>query len=111
MKATYSKLQDGSWGIRIVGDGAPGVKVGQTVTVHKRNGDSSTETIDRVLWTSANVALCSIQSSRIAPSSPYGICADCGETCGRRYRRCLECAHDGRSYYDRCGRFVLGSDD
>lgn len=47
MKATYTKLKDETWGVRVTGKE---VKSGDIVSVTKRNGDSNNEVIDRVLW-------------------------------------------------------------
>lgn len=45
--ATYTKLKDGTWGVR-----APaGVVAGDRLTITKRDGSSKVETVERVLWT------------------------------------------------------------
>lgn len=58
LSATYTKLRDGSWGVRVEGKTA----VGQTVTVMKKSGETKQETISRVLWTGEGIALCAIVS-------------------------------------------------
>ncbi len=45
--ATYTKLKDGAWGVRVAGLAV----VGQVVLVSKRDGSSETETVAAVLWT------------------------------------------------------------
>lgn len=58
--ATYTKLRDGSWGVKVRGKAT----VGQTVTVTKRDGQKKTETITQVLWTGDGVSLCAISAAR-----------------------------------------------
>lgn len=60
MKATYAKLRDGSWGVRVTG-GVPAA--GTALTVRKKSGETKSETIARVLWTGDGVALCAIEPS------------------------------------------------
>ena len=67
--ATYTKLRDGSWGIRIAGVVAP--TVGATVTVAKRSGETKREIVGRVVWQGADAVLCTIASSTPAPRT-YG---------------------------------------
>lgn len=45
--ATYTKLKDGTWGVRVNGT----VAAGERITVSKRDGSSKTETVAKVLWT------------------------------------------------------------
>jgi hypothetical protein len=47
MKATYTKLRDGTWGIKTVG-GCPAK--GATVAVAKKDGSSKSEVVASVLW-------------------------------------------------------------
>lgn len=74
---TYSKLHDGSWGVRVQGV----AKNGDVVVVQKRNGQSTRETVDRVIWAGSGVSLCSLVRSQ-PQGSTYR---------GRRGRRCPEC--------------------
>lgn len=115
--ATYTKLKDGSWGVRAQGK----VTVGASVTVTKKDGSTKVETVKAVLWTGPDsktqqtISLCAITQRENAHQP--GTCSECGERCNPRYRRCLNCvdggggAHGGMSYYDRNGNFVLGDDD
>lgn len=66
MTATYTKLRDGSWGVRAAGK----VVAGQTITVAKRDGSTKTETVDRVLWSGDGVTLASI--AKRSPQQGYG---------------------------------------
>lgn len=43
--ATYTKLRDGSWGIRVAGTATPG----QSVTVTKKSGETKTEVVGKVM--------------------------------------------------------------
>jgi hypothetical protein len=54
MATTYTKLRDGSWGVRIEG---PAPAAGQTVVVTKKSGESKAEKIGKVLWTSPGSGL------------------------------------------------------
>ncbi len=81
MSATYTKLKDGSWGIR----STSAVQAGDQVTVTKKSGESKTETVGRVLWTGNGVWLCTVQQTSNGRASG-----------GRRYgggetKRCWEC--------------------
>lgn len=114
--ATYTKLKDGTWGVRVEGT----AKTGQSVRVTKKSGESKTETIAKVLWFGNGISLCSVVADQHHNSNGArraGVCVSCGEQCNPKYRRCLECvdggsrAHGGMSYYDRNGNFVLGDDD
>jgi hypothetical protein len=55
--ASYAKLQDDSWGVRVPG----AATVGATVTVVTKSGDSRQETIVAVLSTDERGSLCSIK--------------------------------------------------
>jgi hypothetical protein len=60
--ATYTKLRDGSWGIRAT----EAVTAGQSVTVTKKSGESKTELVRNVLWSGNGVWLCAIETARPA---------------------------------------------
>lgn len=44
--ATFTKLKDGSWGLRVTGS----AKAGDSVTVTKKDGSKSTKKISRIVW-------------------------------------------------------------
>lgn len=68
MTTTYTKLRDGSWGVR-----APsGTKAGDLITVTKRDGSTKPERVERVLWQGDGIALCSIAPSAPSSSSSGG---------------------------------------
>lgn len=60
--STYTKLNNGSWGVRVDGR----AEAGQVVSVRTKAGDTKRETVERVLWTGADkqtgrtVSLCAI---------------------------------------------------
>lgn len=60
MKATYTKLRTGDWGLRIegarVGEGTP-------VVVVKRSGERKSERVGRVVWSGNGVTLATISRS------------------------------------------------
>lgn len=107
MSATYTKLRDGSWGIKVQGS----AKAGQAITVTKRDGGTKTETVEKVVWSGEGVAICSVVETRRASSSssggrrnahsngsrpPAGMieCEECGDYV-KRGTRCWEtgCTH------------------
>lgn len=79
--ATFTKLRDGTWGLRV-----PGIaREGQSIRVKKKGGEVKTETVGRVLWKGDGISLCTIgtQSSQSTPRRrrPGGRyeCDECGE--------------------------------
>lgn len=79
---TYSKLRDGTWGLR----GPVGELVaGATVTVSRRDGTTRTETVGRVLWHDATTALAATGGS----ARTMEPCAECGAR-GRRLTDCQD---------------------
>ena len=78
---TFKKLKNGDWGIRVE-DEAP--EPGASLTVRKRDGSTSTVTVDKVLWrgqeNDKDIALCSIKrdEQRSEGRRSYG------RSCGRR---------------------------
>ena len=118
MTASYIKLKDESWGVRVQGTARPG----QTITVNKKSGESKTETIKSVVWRGNGVTLCSIERSSTgtgaAKPAQRGVCSECGERCNPNYRKCRDCGMEGgsryrggQSYTTSDGRFILGDDD
>lgn len=82
---TFSKLKDGSWGLR-----GPGLKAGATVTVEKKGGQTVRKTVGKILWTGDGVSLATIDESGTPTSAPaarkaFGFrtgryeCDECGE--------------------------------
>jgi hypothetical protein len=58
MQATYTKLNNGEWGIRVTGSRP---KLGETVEVTKRSGEVKEEQVGIVLWSGDDVHLCTVQ--------------------------------------------------
>lgn len=97
-QATYSKLRDGSWGVRVVG---ASVRPGEVVTVEKRSGERKQETVSRVIWSGNGVVLAAIER-QARQSGGYGRYD--GYDAGRGYDDdMVRCRH--------CGKRTLGGDD
>lgn len=68
IKASFTKLKTGQWGVRIVG--GTSVEVGQNVDVAKRDGSTSSVTVERVAWTGQDnatgerITVCEIVAQR-----------------------------------------------
>ena len=67
--ATYTKLRDGSWGVRLDTERSKGDT--DTVTVTKRSGETKTERIT-VLWSGKGISLCKIIKSGGGRRNAYG---------------------------------------
>jgi hypothetical protein len=66
---TYTKLKDGTWGIR-----GEGLIAGKSVTVVKKSGEQRVETVTHIIWTGVD----GTQVASIQPSTP--------KSNGRHYR-------------------------
>jgi len=98
--ATYTKLKDGSWGVR----STRSLAAGSTVVVAKRDGTLKVETVARVVWTGNGVWLCSLCASSASPAPRRQSGARTGCSCGSREdasgvlidspRNCSRCEHD-----------------
>lgn len=55
--ATFAKLKDGTWGIRVAGNVEPGAKI----QVTRRDGSISEAEVVRVVWSGDDVSLCEIK--------------------------------------------------
>lgn len=95
MEATYTKLRDGTWGVK-----APTAAVGETVTVHKKNGEQRQERVTRVLWQGNGMCICAIKQHEA-----YNGPAFRGRA--RRQRVCERCGHTR----DQCDDFDCMCDD
>lgn len=96
---TYTKLRDGSWGLRV--NSGQTVKSGQSVTVTKKSGETKAETVGKVLWTGNGVTLATIaqsnSNSNYSPRSSRGTWSGC--RCGSiedqpRASDCASCRFD-----------------
>jgi len=119
MTNSYTKMRDGSWGIRVASEA---VRPGSSWLVSKRSGETSTEKVDKVVWSGGGVSLCTIRATKSYSAQKSGVCAVCGVRLSpwdvsHGMRRCSNCrdgggnARGGHSYTDRHGNFVLGDDD
>ena len=66
--ATYMKLKDGSWGVKVQGS----IEAGRCVTVTKKSGE---------IWSGDGISTCaidsSIRSTSTARSNGRHVCAEC----------------------------------
>jgi hypothetical protein len=83
-QASWTKLRDGSWGIK-----GAGLTAGSTQRVAKRNGEVSLVTVDRVLWTDGTVAIATVHA-------------------GLRDAQCEECGHGPARYTRRDSSGIVG---
>lgn len=57
--ATFTKLKSGEWGVRVVGT----VRVGDTVTVSRKDGTSEQKVVGVVVWSGNGITLCTLAAS------------------------------------------------
>ena len=99
MKTTYSKLRDGSWGVRGID-----LKEGQSVTVTKRSGETKTETVGKIVWRDASdlcVATIAGKERKSSPGRGYNRQCSCDDECCRPVCRCgSHCVCRGGNVYD-----------
>lgn len=86
--ATFTKLRSGEWGLRVPLAMRPAE--GLAVSVAKKSGATSTETIGRVLWTGNGIALCTIATRHVRHRNARRECAECGEIIRKSNQRCWE---------------------
>jgi hypothetical protein len=92
MDGTYTKLKDGSWGVRVQG----AASAGAVVTVTKKDGSTKQETVSRVLWQGDGLSLCTIRTTE----RKSGGCG-CDESCCRPRCSCdYTCNCRGGYIYD-----------
>lgn len=75
MKATFTKLKNGDWGVRVEGE----VTEGQSIVVTKKDGSTDVKTIQKVLWNKDGISLCSIEQIK---TKYYNGCS-CPQDCCR----------------------------
>jgi len=83
MQATYTKLRNGFWGLRVTGFQVT-PQNGDTVTATRRDGRQKRETIGRVLWCGDGIAICSKQAGDV-PVFDRGAVRDPGEDAADRW--------------------------
>lgn len=97
MKASYTKLKSGAWGVRVLGT----VQQGQSVTVTKKDGGTKEETVKTVIWSGQKegqtITLCAI-ARRQAPRRSG---CECDEDCCAGGCHCdSSCNCRGGNIYD-----------
>jgi hypothetical protein len=95
--ATWARLRDGTWGVRLVGLAA--VAPGTAVTVLTRAGRAQTAVVDRIVWhgTDARGQPVTLARVRDADRSPAASarCVECGRPARTRCARCGAPLHTG----------------
>lgn len=89
-KATFTKLRNGSWGLRVQGT----VTIGATVETTTKAGKVERKTVGKVIWTGNGISLCEIAAEAQQPphhSSARGRCAECDSPCNPRFPLCWDC--------------------
>jgi hypothetical protein len=83
VKASYTKLKSGDWGVRVVGEKPD---VGATITVTKKDGTTKSATVEKVVWSDADgrTHLVAVRpsgngSTTAASRSGRNVCAECGK--------------------------------
>ena len=67
--ASWARLRDGSWGLRIEG---AGLRAGDRVRARRKDGSDSIETIGRIAWTGEGVTVASVVASAKPATRSYG---------------------------------------
>jgi hypothetical protein len=93
MTTTYTKLRDGSWGLRA--DGGTRLTVGAAVTVAKRDGTTKQEVVGKILWSGDGITL-----ATIAPSASDDSSSNAPARKGGNNRGCPECGKNRHLIYD-----------
>ena len=73
--ATFSRLRDGSWGVRVNGAAAKG----DVVLASRRDGRQTCLTVGAVVWSGNGVTLARIDDTRKSEPAPAPVCdfSDC----------------------------------
>ena len=100
MAASFTKLRDGSWGLRFEGKAPPS---GAPALVKKSNGTVETVLVGKVIWSGNGITLTTIGGGRAAPSSRSsgsghkcrnGKAAHDGPCCSGRHSAGTDCGCD-----------------
>lgn len=94
MNATYTKLRDGSWGIKLTGVSGT---IPVSVLVTKRDGSTKQERIAKVLWRGDDAMICSLESKQKTHQNyggtGYRMVKGCG-ACRQLGKMCKQCYFD-----------------
>jgi len=100
MNATFTKLRDGNWGLRVTG-GTPAP--GQTINVSKKDGAVVRKTIGKVLWKGPDACLCTVEDDRPSNPGTSGRRSGGSSGCCRECRGALVSAPHHRAMGGLCG--------
>lgn len=78
MKATWTKLRSGEWGVRVEARD-PVACMGQKVEVSKKDGSTSSATLAKLVWHKGEIALWAIEPKKKRETRREELCAECGE--------------------------------
>lgn len=54
--ASYTRLNNGNWGVRVKGEVSPGDRL----SVYTRGGRAKPEVVDKIIWRGTDISLCSL---------------------------------------------------
>ena len=93
---SFTKLKNGAWGVKAEGT----VKVGDKISVTKKDGESRTVTVSKVVWTGKSqwdennrtISLCEIEDEKKKAAAPKKQAAAASAESAKRGRfTCPEC--------------------
>lgn len=102
-QATFTRLRSGSWGVRLVGHAS----AGDSVTVSRRDGTTSTVTLGREIWTDGRVHLFALAGASGSSSSARQRrprIRESSKTCWETGGTCYSI--DGSPYCEECGEHM-----
>jgi hypothetical protein len=73
MSASYTKLRNGDWGIKVQGK----VEIGAKVNVRKKSGEEKIETVTAIVFEGGGVCICAIAANQTEGRS-RNVCGECG---------------------------------
>jgi hypothetical protein len=102
-EATYTKLRNDTWGIRVQGTAVPG----DEVEVTTKAGETKKEVVERVLWEGDGVTICAIVRAESSSAGPRPLRAPCAchdQNCCRPRCECeAHCVCRGGNIWDCMG--------
>ena len=102
MLATYAKLRDGSWGVKLNTENPP--QPGTIIKVTKKSGETKEEQLKQIIFKGSGITLASIASGEPTPHGEIipgrepkakpGVCYSCGNRCKFPYTECWDCREE-----------------
>lgn len=97
MRATYTKLRSGAWGIRIESDTKP--VEGTDIEVTKKDGTVKTEPLVKIVWSGDGLYICAIAAQEAPAPTADGPLVECGD--------CGQMVPAGRPSCEACGAYAV----